>query len=253
MGNCLARARTTIILRFCKNSVLSNLSNPTTSWIGRRITEAVLKEKNAYSIERAIDILEKKGHIGDGKRFFEVGFGPGIALEAALTRGSSVYGLEISDAMLHEAMSNPTIRQAVEFESESKSDGKQIGHHRAELHLRDIEDGLGMEHDQQYDAVFGSHVIYFWKDYKTVLQTIKRILKPGGVAGFILAPKAGMEERGFNTGPFKQTFTGEELSQDLAQQGFVNMSVTPIMPPIRGDTQIVPEERYFVIGHAPET
>lgn len=132
----------------------------------------------------------------------EFGCGPGLGLQACLSRAADGYviGLDHSQTMLDQARARN--RSAV-------LDGR--------LHLR-----LGSLDElsclpEQFDKIFSVNVIQFFDDKLTVFNTLHAHLKPNGIVATTYMP------RGRNPSRAKALTLAEEVKQHMEHAGFVQI------------------------------
>lgn len=107
-------------------------------------------------------------------RVLEIGFGPGIALERALSKASDgeVAGIDHSDTML---------RQATARNREAIDSG------RLRLFTGAVEDwaeDLGI-----FDRVYSVNVVQFWQDPERVFSDLRTRMRPGGLVASTYQPR----------------------------------------------------------------
>jgi ubiquinone/menaquinone biosynthesis C-methylase UbiE len=109
-----------------------------------------------------VDLLD----VASGDRVLEVGFGPGVALAALLTRATEgfVAGVDVSESMVRQARSRYAAAIAA-----------------GRLDIR-VGDAISLPYDEAaFDKVCGTHVIYFWRDPVATVRELRRVLRPGGI------------------------------------------------------------------------
>ena len=173
--------------------------------IGRRIGEEMARDhipENLWTVARlrpqAID------------RILEIGFGPGIAIEALLERVTAgwVAGIDFSELMVSEAR---------------RRNGAAIEAGRADLRYGDAAE-LPFE-DGAFDKAFSVHAVYFWPRPLDVLREVWRVLRPGGLLVITMLPKdrwppnAPGSALAYGTAECTPYFSGE-LEQMMLEAGF---------------------------------
>jgi ubiquinone/menaquinone biosynthesis C-methylase UbiE len=108
-----------------------------------------------------VDLLDPK----PADHVLELGCGPGLALRKVCARVTGGRVLAIDHSALMVRMARARNRSA-------------IGDGRLELRQGGIEllETIG----EQFDLVYSVNVAMFWRDRRGTLETIKRVLKPGG-------------------------------------------------------------------------
>jgi SAM-dependent methyltransferase len=104
----------------------------------------------------------------------EIGFGPGIAIEAAsriVTEGK-VVGVDISETMLRQA---------------SRRNAPGIGRGQVELH-RASAAALPLE-DGAFDSVFSFNTVQFCEDLEAAVREMRRVVRPGGAVAIAIQPR----------------------------------------------------------------
>jgi cyclopropane fatty-acyl-phospholipid synthase-like methyltransferase len=114
-----------------------------------------------------------------GDRVLELGYGPGLGIEAALAhRIGTLVGLDHSDTM--RKMATKRIRAA---HPEAKPD-LRIGDVQA------LPDDIGV-----FDKIFSCNVWLFWKDPVTVFENLHEHLAQGGTVAVTHLPRSGQATR----------------------------------------------------------
>ncbi len=109
-----------------------------------------------------------------GESVLEVGFGPGVDLErlsALVGDGGHVAGIDVSSAMLRQAM---------------KRNRRAIGAGRMDLRLGSAGD-LPFE-DARFDAVYSTNSAQFWPDLARGFAELARTLESGGRCVVVVQP-----------------------------------------------------------------
>lgn len=108
----------------------------------------------------ALELLEAR----PGHRVLDIGCGPGVALECLVEQGlGPLTGLDPSSIML---------------ERTKRRNADAIEHGRLQLVRGEVE--TAPLPDQGFDRIVCIHVMYFWKDLDTAVQSIARLLAPHG-------------------------------------------------------------------------
>jgi len=134
-------------------------------------------------------------------RVLEIGFGPGLAIEAAsrmVTQGV-IMGVDHSPVMLAQA---------------KKRNSRAVDEGRVELLLGSALDLPVFQ--QPFDTVFTINSIHFWTEPTECLRRLCGALKPGGLIAVTIQP------RSIGTTDSHVRQIGEELVKKLRAAGFVN-------------------------------
>lgn len=152
----------------------------------------VMREKNRDITLWTLDLLE----LQPSDRVLEIGFGPGLGIEAAARRlkDGSISGVDLSDTMV--ATATDRNRTAIEAGT-------------VDLRSGDAAD-LPYE-DNTFDKAFAVNVLYFWPQPRAILREIRRVLGPGGRFALAFLSAADMREQ-----PLAQTETFTIYSADDA-------------------------------------
>jgi ubiquinone/menaquinone biosynthesis C-methylase UbiE len=138
----------------------------------------------------------------------EVGFGPGIAIEAlarVVTQGH-VAGIDVSGTMV--AMARRRNAAAIR---EGRVTLKQ-----ASVTQLPFPDG-------HFDKAFAIHGIYFWSKPLDALRELRRVLKPGGVLILTMLPREKWLTKDGAPDPGTEDcvpYSGEEVTGTLLKAGF---------------------------------
>jgi SAM-dependent methyltransferase len=133
---------------------------------------------------------------------FEIGFGPGLAIEraAGLASRGKVVGLDRSELMLAQA---------------SRRNAAAIQAGRVELHPGGAEQLSRFE--KQFDKVFAVNVFMFWDDPVAVLRSLSATMKPGATIAITLQPRS----RGATSAEARAG--GERIAEALRAAGFTDV------------------------------
>jgi ubiquinone/menaquinone biosynthesis C-methylase UbiE len=109
-----------------------------------------------------------------GDRILEIGFGPGVAVEALAARltAGQVAGIDFSRTMVGAAR---------------RRNAAAVRAGRVDLRHGDAAQ-LPFP-DQSFDKVFGIHTVYFWPRPALVLREAWRVLRPGGLMLLTILPR----------------------------------------------------------------
>ena len=137
-------------------------------------------------------------------RVLEIGFGPGIAIEAMARRATNglVVGVDHSDVM---------VRQATRRNAAAVRAG------RVELRLGSAEDLP--EFDAPFDKILAVNSLMFWDDPVARLKELHDLLQPGGQIAIVYQP------RGPDATNEVAARTGEEIAERFTEVGFTDVRV----------------------------
>lgn len=158
---------------------------------------------NLEAIAWTVDQLE----IQHTDHVLEIGFGPGHGIQRAaqLAAQGLVAGVDFSETMLEQA---------------SRRNAPAIAAGTVELRLGEA--SVLPYPDRNFDKVFATNVVYFWKDPVATLREIQRVMKPGGrLALYVIAKEDIASFKVTQTGVY-QLYRGEELVTLLQRSGFRN-------------------------------
>jgi SAM-dependent methyltransferase len=159
----------------------------------------------------------------------EIGFGPGIAIEAlagVVSRGR-VVGIDISQTMLAVAR---------------KRNAQAVCEGRVELKCGEASH-LPFPRDY-FDTAFGIHTLYFWPQPLDALREVHRVLKPSGKLVLTILPKAEWRTPGGQPDPGTPTcipYSGSDVCALMLSAGFCEASV-------RADSDPTHASNFSVIG-----
>jgi SAM-dependent methyltransferase len=142
----------------------------------------------------------------------EVGFGPGRSIERAaeLASRGKVVGLDHSAIMVAQAR---------------RRNARAISAGRVELLLGGLERLVDVP--IRFDKVFAVNVYMFWDEPVAALQSLHRVMKPGGTIAMVLQPR--------NTGATNAdaSAAGERMAASLRAAGFEEVRIEVIeMAPV---------------------
>ena len=154
------------------------------------------RERNYWTV----DLL----NVQAGDRVIEIGCGPGVALEACLTRAGDgqVVGLDHSWTMLDQARARNV---------EANREG------RLELQLGSLDDlpaTVG-----SFDKVCSANVVQFFPDRAAAFRKMYSLLKPKGVAATTYMPRSKNPSRA------NALNMAEEVRQHMEDAGFANIRI----------------------------
>ncbi len=169
-------------------------------WLGRLVGWR-LSIINRAANDWVVGLLDLK----PTDRVLEIGFGPGVGIQAAAAIASAgfVAGVESSDVMLRAARAR---------------NARAIAAHRVELRQGDA---CALPYlDGSFDKVFAVNVVYFWRNLVDCLQQIHRVMKPGGRPALFAEDKDKLlKSRKLIEGIYT-LYMPEELVQLLLEAGF---------------------------------
>jgi ubiquinone/menaquinone biosynthesis C-methylase UbiE len=158
------------------------------------------RRSNRERNHRTIELLQ----ISETDRILEIGFGPGLAIEAAarLARRGVVVGVDHSEIMLRWA---------------SRRNVAAIAAGRVELHLASAEALPAFT--EPFDKVMASNVHMFLEDPVDVLRRWLAVMRPGGVIAVThQSRKRGATDADSASG-------AERIASDLRTAGFVEVEI----------------------------
>src|SRR5512146_1366803 len=156
---------------------------------------------NREGIEWTIEQLE----IQPADHVLEIGFGPGYGIQrvAGLASQGRVAGVDFSETMLQQA---------------TRRNAAAIAAGKVEVQLVDA--STLPYPDNSFHKVFGTNVVYFWKEPAATLQEIRRVMKPGGrLALYVISKEDIAKFKVTQTGVYR-LYSGDELAGLLTQAGF---------------------------------
>ena len=144
-------------------------------------------------------------------RLLEIGYGPGLAIEAASKRITEglIVGLDHSETMLHQA---------------KKRNQEAIQQGLVELYLGTI-DTLPAQ-CKLFDKIFSANVVQFWPNPTETFRKLKTLLAPGGIISTTYMPRHSSATN--QDGERK----AKEIEVQLKTAGFhqINIEVLPMKP-----------------------
>jgi ubiquinone/menaquinone biosynthesis C-methylase UbiE len=177
--------------------------------VGRLVGLAMAwRPSNLERNQKMVELLR----IGDGDRILEIGFGPGVAIEAAarLAPHGKVVGVDHSKTMLRQA---------------SRRNAAAIAEGRVELHLASGEALPAFT--EPFDKLMASNVHMFLRHPLEALRSWFAVIRPGGrIAITHQSRKKGATDADSAEG-------AERIAGDLRAAGFVDVrSETLTMKPV---------------------
>jgi SAM-dependent methyltransferase len=145
-------------------------------------------------------------------RILEIGYGPGVAIEklARVIDAGKIVGVDHSATMLRQA---------------SRRNAAAIRKGKLELLLGSVESLTGF--NDTFDKAFAINTLHFFSDSSSVLRSLRRLLKPGGLLAITNQPrlKGASDERARQI--------GERLRQAFFEAGFEDIRIeTREMKPV---------------------
>lgn len=173
-----------------------------------RLTARLMRQGNASLNLWLVGLLA----ITPQSRILEVGFGPGVALDALLERASDglVAGVDTSELMVQQARSRHTAA---------------IASGRLEVRQGDV---AALPYGEAtFDIACGTHVIYFWPDPLASVRELRRVLRPGGTLALGYQERGHMPAQALNTtGTIASRLYGPgEVEQVVRDAGFTQVRV----------------------------
>jgi ubiquinone/menaquinone biosynthesis C-methylase UbiE len=194
-----------ICMGFIKTYLASQSRRP--KGVIGKLMGKLMNKFNAQMNETTIQLLG----IDEDEYVLEIGFGNGkyIAEIIEKVKGTHVFGLDFSDAMVKTA---------------SKLNKNSIEQGRVQIAQGEVE--KIPFNDRMFDKIFTVNTIYFWSDPILGLQEIKRVLKPGGRLVITFRSKDIMSQRTSDEYDFSlYTPEVEEVETLLKETGYSNISI----------------------------
>lgn len=136
----------------------------------------------------------------------EIGFGTGLLINrlARKIENGLIEGIDFSKSMVAMA---------------EKKNKKYINAGKVKLHTGDFDEAVFDEN--YFDKIFTVNTVYFWKEPKSTIARLYRILKPGGklMIGFI--DKREMEKMPLNLDVF-QYYSTQDIAELLSHHNSIN-------------------------------
>ncbi|MEO8396564.1 MAG: class I SAM-dependent methyltransferase [Chloroflexota bacterium] len=191
-------------------------------WIGGKMAKQHQPE-NIWTVN-LLDV-QPSDHI------LEIGFGPGIAIEAVAQRANAglVAGVDFS----------PTMVAAARQRNAAAIRAGQVDLRRGDAaHLPFA--------DEDFDQAYSIHSIYFWTNPSAALKEIRRVLKRGGRLILTVLPKEKWNPDNPDAAgtPECIPYTGSDLKRLLLGAGFGDITIA-------ADLRAAFPSNYSVIGCKP--
>jgi ubiquinone/menaquinone biosynthesis C-methylase UbiE len=126
------------------------------------------RSSNVRRSRWAVELLE----LQPGERLLEVGCGPGVAIAAAATPGTTVVGVDRSAVMIAQAR---------------RRNRRAVRAGRVELHTCRVEDLPAF--DEPFDKALAVNTVGHWNDPIGGLTSLRRILRSGGSIAVVTQPR----------------------------------------------------------------
>ena len=172
----------------------NGLGGPAAGWLMAH--RGSNRERNLWAAE-LLDVRPED-------RVLELGFGPGIAIEAMSQRATRgvVVGVDHSEVM---------VRQATRRNASAVRAG------RVDLRLGNAEDLPAF--DEPYDRILAVNSLMFWDDPVARLEELRDLLRPGGRIAIAFQP------RGPGSTDETTERAGREIAAHFATAGFTDVRV----------------------------
>ena len=181
------------------STYFSKQARKPTGIFGRFYMSRVFEKGNA----ELNDLMYKTLSIGRNDHTLEIGFGTGTLIKKIADHFDNglIEGVDFSKSMVAIAQ---------------KKNKKHINNGKVKINLGDFDEVLF--DDNCFDKIFSVNTIYFWKNPKTSISKIYRILKPGGklVVGF--NDKNEMKKMPLNKDVF-QYYSTQDVTELLSING----------------------------------
>lgn len=169
-----------------------------------RLTARLMRRGNAALNLWLLGLLD----VQPEDRVLEVGFGPGVALDALLAGAADgfVAGVDASALMVQQARTRHATAIATGRLAVRQGDAAALPFGEA-----------------TFDRACGTHVIYFWPDPVAAMRELRRVLRPGGTLALGYQQREHMPEVALRTtGTIASRLYGPgEVEQVVHEAGFV--------------------------------
>ena len=157
------------------NALIAGKFRNPTGLLGR-VAGMAMASGNRRAVEWTVSLLD----IAPADHVLEVGFGPGVGIEAAARRATSgrVFGVDRSPTMVDVARRRNKAAIAAGAVELREGEAMQLPYESL-----------------AFDKVFSVHCVYFWKYPIRTLEELRRVLVPGGRVAITLLPKTRWLER----------------------------------------------------------
>ncbi len=195
-------------------------------WVGRWIGGKMARQHQAENVW-TVNLLDAQ----PADHILEIGFGPGIAIEAVAqrTNGGLVAGVDFSPTMVAAARQ----RNAAAIRA-------------GRVDLRKGDAAHLPFADAAFDQAYSIHSIYFWPQPSAALKEIRRVLKRGGRLILTVLPKEKWNPENPDAAgtPECIPYTGSDLKRMLLGVGFSDITIA-------ADPRAAFPSNYSVIGCKP--
>ena len=176
------------------------------------------RSSNVARNQWTVDLLD----IQPEDRVLEIGFGPGLAIQAAALRVTEglVTGIDHSEVMLQQA---------------STRNAAAIAAGQVQLLLGSLANLPPYE--MPYNKIFSANVVQFWNDPVEEFRKLRSMLVPGGLLASTYMP------RNKNASNANGRAKAEEIEQQLRQAGFKSVEIKELdMQPLKAYSVVAVNE-----------
>ncbi|OWF45571.1 uncharacterized protein LOC110456850 [Mizuhopecten yessoensis] len=156
-----------------REAIARNLRKPEATIIGRLVKKIALEKMNCFLELEAVRLCD----IQPDHQVLEVGFGPGIGIQATYhivkDGNGEVYGIDFSEEMVLSA---------------TRLLRKGIGEGKVSLINAEAAD-LSCFQSNTFDRVFHCNCYYFWPDMTKATNELHRVMKPGATMVTTMNPE----------------------------------------------------------------
>ncbi len=171
----------------------------------------LMNDGNAGINLHAIAVLHPK----QGDSILEIGMGNGQFVKHIVCVDSDIYyrGIDYSDVMVEESIAR----------NQNLKEFYDIGFELGTAHRMPYE-------DSSFDKVLTINTFYFWDDHKTVINEIKRVMRPKGSLIIGIRPPRNLKLYPVTAYNFT-IYDKEQMTRFLSENGFEDIQVTEIREP----------------------
>jgi ubiquinone/menaquinone biosynthesis C-methylase UbiE len=166
--------------------------------MGGRLIGQLMRLANRGPIAAAIEALD----LQRGDTALDLGCGPGSGVADLTRRCARVYGIDRSAAMVAAAR---------------KRNRRAIGRGTARIEQADF--AFLPLPDQSVDKVLAANVAYFWTDPATVINELRRVLRPGGQVAIYVTERQAMAKWKFASAVTHRHYDAAGLQAMLTTAG----------------------------------